>query len=145
MIKLLVQKLQSILETVDKIQVIYAYERENADGTPFATITPSANENDYATTTENRRTYAFNIRLFVERKGQTNTADTEATMRDLVDDVLDALDRDWKLDGLGSRTGYTKLFMSAAPSVWGYVGRENEYRVAEINVRIHFSVDVNLI
>ena len=152
MIEKLVTKLKSILEMNSLLQVSYSYEREDATGTPFATLTPSANENAYSTTTENERVYAFLIRLFVERKGQSLAENCEATMRALVDSVLNQFDSDWNLsDPLGTtaplatQTGYTFLFMEATPSAWGYVGRENEYRVAEIEVRCHFSIDVNLV
>lgn len=144
MFRNLINKLKSILDANSLIQVVYTYERENPDGTPFATITPSANENDYLTTTENRRVYAFTIRIFVERKGQTTVEGTEQTMRDLMDTVLDDLDSNHQLSGLSIPSGYTFLFMEAVPSRWAYTGsRENEYRVAEIAVRCHVMVDVN--
>lgn len=145
MIQKLVTKLKAILDANTLLQVVYPYEREDSSGTPFASITPSGNENAYQTTTENERVYAFLIRLFVERKGQTTVEDCETTMRELVDSVLNDLDSNHRMSGLQTQTGYTFLFLDAAPSAWGYVGRENEYRVAEITVRIHFSVDINLV
>lgn len=145
MIEKLTQALKTLLDANTLLQVVYPYEREDALGTPFATITPSANSNDYQTTTENTRTYAFLIRLFVERKGQVTVEGCESTMRELVDSVLNDLDSNWNLPNLVTQTGYTFLFMGAAPSTWGYVGRENEYRVAEVVVQCRFSVDINLI
>ena len=91
MIEKLTQYIKSVLEANALIQAVYPYERANSDGTPFATITVSGNENDYKSTTENSRTYSFLIRLFVERGGQTEPEDCEATMRELVDTVLDDL------------------------------------------------------
>lgn len=143
--KNLVEKLQTILEATNLFQVVYPYEREDPEGTPFATIMPSANENSYSTTTENTRVYAFLVRVFVERKGQSNVAGCETTTRALMDAVLDAFDRNHRLTGLSSVSGYTYLFMEATPSKWGYVGRENEYRIAEVNVRVHFSIDVTVV
>lgn len=145
MIQNLITTLKSILTSNTLIQSVYDYERANAEGTPFATITPSANENDYATTTENRRVYAFLIRVFVERAGQSNYPQAETTTRSLVDSVLDDLDKNYQLTGLTIPAGYTFLFMEAAPSQWGYVGREQEYRVAEVTVRCHFYVDTTII
>lgn len=145
MFRILSQKLKSLLDGISLFQTTYNHEKEDPTGTPFASITPSANENDYQTTTQNHRTYGFLVRLYVQRKGETTVEDAEAAMRDLVDATLDELDSNWNLPNLTTKTGYTFLFMEAAPSRWGYVGAENEYRVAEINVRIHFSVDINLI
>lgn len=137
--------LKNILDATGLLQVVYNYEREDATGTPFATITRSAKENDYSTTSENTRVYAFVIRLFVERKGVSNPDSCEQAMDQLEDAVIDALDRNHRMTGLDVSTGYTFLFLDATPSNWGYVGAENEYRVAELAVRVHFSVDVNLI
>jgi hypothetical protein len=145
MIETLITKIQTLLETITDLQVVYPYERADADGTPFATITPSSNENAYETTSENHRIYAFTARFFVERKGQSNDAGCETTTRALVDKVLNLVDRNWGLNGVTVPIGYTLLFMEAAPSAWGYVGREMEYRVAEVKIKIHFSIDVNLI
>lgn len=138
--------LKDILDANSLLDNVYNYEASQLDGSPVATLTPSANENDYVTTVENRRVYAFLVRLYVRRdSGKDNEYNTEAAMRELVDDVLDDFDKNHRLSAIESKTGYTYLFMEAAPSTWGYVGRDNEYRVAEINLRIHFDVDVTAI
>jgi hypothetical protein len=139
-------KLFSLLSANTLIQSKYNYEASNLQGFPALTLTPSANENEYATTTENQRAYAFVVRLYVER-GSSATAenDCENTMRELVDTVLDTLDKNYNMVGLETQTGYIFLNMTAAPSTWGYAGRENEMRVAEIKVTLRFYVDTTLI
>lgn len=138
--------LMSILAGNSLIQSKYDFETSNPEGFPFLTITPSANENEYSTTTENRRVYAFVIRLYVER-GSGNDAERacENTMREMVDTVLDTIDKNYNMTTLETQTGYTPLLMSAAPSQWAYAGRENVMRVAEIRVQLHFDVDTTLI
>lgn len=124
----------------------YDYERTQLEATPVYTLTPSVNESDYVTTTENRRVYAFMLRLFVERQSGSDEEKTaEDAMRELVDSVLDDLDKNHRLSGMDTKTGYQYLYMEAAPSVWGYAGRESEYRVAEIIIRLHFDIDVNVV
>jgi len=125
------------------LQNVYVFETIEAEGEPFASITPSANESEYDTTTENTRVYAFTIRLFKERGGETDQEDAEAAMRELVDSVLDDMDKNWDLSGLPTPAGYTYLFMEAAPAAWGYVEREVGLRLAEINLRVHFHIDTN--
>jgi len=143
---LLSEAIKTILEDNDLISNTYSYEASDISGTPIATLTPSANEADYATTTENTRVYAFMLRLYVDRKsGEEGEAVAEEALRELVDTVLDDLDKNHRLNALGTKTGYDFLFLEAAPSLWGYAGRENEYRVSEIIVRTHFCVDINLI
>lgn len=138
--------LLNILKANTLLSNAYNFEAAEFDADPCATLTPSANDNDYATTTENRRVYAFNLRLFKTRlTGEDAESRTEAAMRELVDSVLDDIDKNHRLNTLETKTGYTFLLVSAAPSQWGYAGRENMYRVAEIIVQVHFAVDVNLI
>lgn len=138
----LIEKLQGLT----KIQSFYNYEASNLEGYPALTLTPSGNESEYSSTTENNRTYAFVVRLYVDRPaGNTSENTTETTLRQLVDDVLNRLDFNHQLDNISLDTGYTFLFMEAAPSRWGYAGRETIQRVAEINIRIHFHVDTTLI
>lgn len=139
-------KLNSIISANTLLQSVYTYEASNLEGSPACTIIPSANENAYSTTIENRRVYAFVVRLYIDRlSGNTTENTTETAMRQLVDTVLDDLDKNHQLSGLETQSGYTFLFMSASPSVWGYAGRENNLRVAEIVVRCHFAIDVNVI
>ena len=142
----LTEKLKSILEANDLISNTYTFEASELSGTPIATLTPSFNENDYTTTTENTRVYAFMLRLYVNRpSGEDEEYQSEMAMKELVDSVLDDLDKNHRLSGLETKTGYTFLFLEATPSIWGYAGRENEYRVAEIIIRSHFAVDINQI
>lgn len=139
------KQLRDILIDNSLIEEVYTFETDNYKGEPFATLTPSANEAHFDTTTENRRIYAFIIRLFKERGGASTPADAEAAMRELVDSVLDDLDKNWNLTGVDVPTGYDFLFIEAAPSAWGYVPRETELREAEIIVRCHFEVNTQLI
>lgn len=146
MLENLSAKFKSIMEANTLIQEVFDYEASNISGSPCVTITPSGNANDYHSTTENHRRYAFVIRIYI-RRGSTadNEKTTEKAMRELVDTVLDDLDKNHQLLGLDTQTGYTYLFMRAAPSQWGYAGRELEMRVAEINLTVDFHVDVTAI
>lgn len=136
----------NILKANNLFASVYDFEAADVDGDPVAALTPSLNENDYSTTTENERTYAFNLRLYKLRlTGEGNESNTEAAMRQLVDTVLDSLDRNHRLPAMETKAGYTFILLEAAPSQWGYAGKDNMYRVAEVNVRARFIVDVNII
>jgi len=137
---------EQILDLNEFLQTTYDFEIANTDSTPFASITPSANESEYHSTNENERVYAFLIRLYVMRgSGAGNEKDAEDAMRQLVDSVLDDLDKNDRLNGLDTKTGYCFILMEAAPSAWGYAGRENMFRVAEILLNIRYTVDVDAI
>lgn len=137
-------KLKAMLVANTLIQEVFDYEVAKFNGDPVATLTPSANEAHYSSTTENRRVYAFIIRLFVDRTSRGDET-CERITTTLVDTVIDDIDKDYTLTGIVPPTGYTMLFVEATPANWGYAGREEVYRVAEIVVKCHVDVDVNLI
>lgn len=129
-----------------QLENVYEYEASKLDGFPALTITPSASENDYHSTTENRRVYAFTVRVYAQRgSSPADEAKAEKTMRLLVDSVINRLDESSDTLNVAAVDGYTYLFLSAAPARWGYINRESDVRVAEIGVRVHYDVDTTAI
>lgn len=138
--------LLTLLSANTLIQSKYDFEASKLEGFPALTITPSESENEYSTTTENRRVYSFVVRLYVERSSGNNAEQTtEKTMRQLVDTVLDTIDKNHSSLNAASQTGYTFLMIRATPSRWGYAGRDNVMRVAEVRISVEYDVDTNLI
>lgn len=124
---LVVTKVQGV---TDKLAAAAVFNHEPAldavTHDPFAVVIASGNENDWATSNENRRSYAFTIRLFMERKSRGEQNAEEALIA-LVDDLLDDFDQDPYLGG-------AVLISRAVPSRWGYVQGVKEFRYAEISV-----------
>lgn len=146
MFKKLSDRLKALIQATDLVANVYDFEASDLSGTPIATITPSGNESSYDTTIHNRRRYGFMVRLFVERgSGNANEKNAEDAMKELCDKMLNVFDANHQLPDLVSQDGYTFLFMHATPSRWGYAGRENNYRVAEINLIVDFQVDVETV
>jgi len=147
----LIKKLESIIDANDFIQETFIFEAEKFEGSPSVTITPSSNSSEYSSLEENERIYAFNIRIYINRTKAPSGTDVEywcdERMREIVDSVLDDLDKSYLLDDVdfSGLTGYTFMNLFAIPSVWGYAEREDEFRVAEINVRARVMIDVNTI
>jgi len=138
----LMTRLKQILVDNDNIQEVFDYFPDKFDGDPTAIITPSENENDFYTTDQNIRNYAFKVMLFVTRTAKTkNQSDTD--MRVLVDSVLDDFDKNWNLSTVVNPTGYCFVNLFAVPSGWGYAGQDDEYRLAEIVVRARVVVNVS--
>lgn len=102
---------------------------------PWATVITSGNENDFASTGDNKRTYAFNIRVFVKRGSTRTKSEAETLLQSIIDDLIDAFDQDFTL-------GSTVLISRAVPSRWGYVDAVDEYRTAEVNVRAQTWFDI---
>ena len=147
MFTILLNKIVSILEANTLIQEVHNFEAQKFDGDPVAIVSPSGNESDYTTTNINERLYAYSVKLFVSRTARDGDSDKEAdrVLRNLVDSVLDDIDKDFTFAGLSVPTGYCMINVFAIPSIWGYAGAEDEYRVAEVVVRCRGGVDVTMI
>jgi hypothetical protein len=79
---------------------IKEYPTVNFEGIPAVTVIPSDNISDYATITQNLRTYAFFIDIFYPVEGgDAGVAGAFTVMRQLVDLVLYALDNSNNLNG----------------------------------------------
>lgn len=144
MFTVLIDKITSILEANTLIAEVFNHEGDKFNGDPAATVSPSGNESAYNTNRDNHRIYAFTIRLFVTRTSRTNK-EADRVMRNLIDSVIDDIDKDYTFAGLTVPTGYCMINVFATPSQWGYSGQEDEFRVAEINVQCRVSVDVTAI
>jgi len=142
----ILERLASIIEGTGRFQQVEMYEIEQFTGSPIAIIVPSSNENDYYSNSENVRVYAFNIVLYVNRStsptGTKVEVEADRIMRNILDDVMDSCDRDYLMEGLEVPSGYTFINMFALPSAWGYSGRDDEYRVATINVKCRVIIDI---
>lgn len=126
-----------ISSNVSEVQDLRDFNALNFRGMPAISVTFSDNENDFVTTSENRRIFTFKIRCFVlaGAASQPITDDkaqrVERVMGDLVWSVINALDADITLGGNVEWT-------DAAPSVWNYVDLQNgSCLMAEILLRVH--------
>ncbi|MFA7367908.1 MAG: hypothetical protein WC008_06310 [Bacilli bacterium] len=145
----ILNKLKELIESTDNFNQVETYEVEQFKGSPTAIIVPSSNENDYYSSNENVRIYSFMIVLYVNRSvtapGKKVEIEADRVMRKLIDSVIDKCDRNYTLTGIECPDGYTFINLFAMPSAWGYSGRDDEYRVATINVRCRVLVDVEVI
>lgn len=134
------------LETdgVTLIESVYDYPTGDLKGDPAVVILPSGNEGVYFTTSENERIYAFTLNCYVSLTDRT-PQDADRVMRNLVTAIIDDFDNDYMLAGVTEPKGYTFINIFATPSAWGFAGAEDDYRVAEINLKARVVVDVNQI
>lgn len=115
-------------------------------GYPACFIAPSGNENDYLTTQDNIRVYAYKVWCFQEFE-VTKIADAYNILLDAVDNVINKIDREESPD-LGSRTiddgltsPYTLANVEAVPG--RFASDEVEKLLAvEITIRCKITVDL---
>lgn len=137
----------TLLETLDTIQEVSNAPKIKFSGYPAAHIVPSDNEADYETTTENVRTYAFNVRIFYETK-VTSVEDALSALEEVVDSVLDLFDQEDQKDAADRTVGvdlparYTFLNIWAVPGMWGELPGE-QLIMAQMSVKVRISVDIS--
>lgn len=105
------------------------YHSEDTTGYPYATFEPSNLQNNYFTTSDNLREYAFDIIIFQEMK----TAGRDAAIENLckaVDAVVTAFDTDSTL----TQSGYCQ-YVRALPAEWGeYVNKAGPIKYAKLTL-----------
>jgi len=144
----LLEKIKTILQANTLLAHVQDWEEIQTDSDPFAIVVPSDNESDYYSTQENERIYAFRIMIFASRNKKIRSpSNAESLMKQLIDTILDDIDKDYDLSTLGApvKTGYTFINFMATPSAWGYAMPDDQYRVATINVQARVHVDVDAI
>jgi len=118
--------LKTKLETLTSLAAVHDYEKSKLDNFPVACITASDSPSDTFDTGNNLRDYSFTIRIYDSR--EDNEAESEARMRAVVDEIIDALDNSQDLGGACH-------FLKPAPSKWGYTDQAaGGHRTAEIEI-----------
>jgi len=144
--KILRPQLKTLLDTIGTIQEVSKAPKIKFNGYPAAHVTPSENSNEYETTSENIRTYAFTIRIFYDTK-QTAIEDALVGLEEVVDSVIDAFDKEdlkgssTRKVGIGLPAGYTFLNIFASPGVFGEL-TEEQLIMAEVSIKIRISIDI---
>lgn len=86
-------------------------------GYPAVFIAPAPVPSQYATVAQNQRAYGFGLDLYIGIDQEADWSAATATMRDLVDAVLDAIDKSIDLNGacdLMNATGVEQWMPSEA-------------------------------
>lgn len=114
---------------ITKIKVAYRAPRSTFSGFPAAVVEPSENEADYASTVDDKRTYAFKIRVYYPIKDEADLEPAELALEEALDEMLNAFSTRGAL-------GTACEWVEPVPSVWQYEERgEGVYRMAELTLR----------
>lgn len=135
---ILKNKLIAKLNGIGKLQEVVDSWEHKFTGYPAANVVPVEGEADYETTAENERVYNFQINLYYGNDDVDNAKDA---LLDLVDDVLDELDKDQTLTGITLPSAYAMIAVDPTFAGWEEV-ESRKYLLAVINVRIRVSVDI---
>lgn len=121
--------IDKINNDLTKIQVAYRTDRSTLDGFPAAVVSPSENEADYASTSDDRLVYAFKIRVYYPIKNESEQDSAELALEEALDEMITAFTA---RNALGSACDW----LAPIPSAWQYEERaDGLYRMAELTLR----------
>ncbi|MBP9781692.1 hypothetical protein KBC89_03485, partial [Candidatus Woesebacteria bacterium] len=122
------------ISAISGIHAVYEYEPDKPESGkyPFATVTPSEFNGEFADTMRNFRNYIFNVRIYQERtEAGFGNQKAERIIREICDDAISAFDDDTQLGG-------AVLWIRPVKANLNYDDRETgDTRVAEIVVEVH--------
>lgn len=130
--------IERISADITTVQDVADYEKTRFRGFPAVTVTCSGNENEYWSTAENQRAFAFVIRIYVslERKPTLDLVSDNAKERaervvgNVISEIIDSFDKYYRF---GDNADYCR----ATPSAWGYVNTaEGWVRTAEVKLEV---------
>lgn len=139
-------QLKTLLDNTGVFQEVSATPKINFSGYPAAYVAPSDNEGDYDNTTENKRTYAFLMRIFYSSKS-IGVATALTRLEQIVDTVIDAIDNDSqkpaasRVIGVSMPANYVWINTFATPSVYGEVEGQ-DLIMAEIRIQVRILFDI---
>lgn len=127
--KNIVQKLSSL----SAINKVYNFEDINPTGFPCAFVTLGDHENEFSSTSENRRVWVYRVLILVrgEYKSDLDRQKAEDQLLELIEAVIDEFDTDIEL-------GDDALWVDAAAAAPAYYSYEaGMTRGCEITLRVH--------
>lgn len=126
---LVLAKLQTLIGSGLPLKAAFDKHTENTTGYPYATFEPSGLANQYFTTTDNLREYAFDIFIFNELAagGRDNAIDKLCVA---VDATVNAFDSDTTLRIAGGCH-----YVKALPAEWGeFIGQKGPIKYAKLTL-----------
>ena len=116
------------IHVINHNKFVYDYDISTLSEYPLVTITPSDNETDYGSTTHDKATFAFKLRIYYPIEKDSAHEDAEKALEEVVDELL-TLFRPRNVLGVACD------WVAPTPSIWEYEVRgEAVLRVAEVNL-----------
>lgn len=126
----IISALETIIEAITDVQVVYNYEPKSISSYPAVTITPFGHEDEYLNLRDTRRVYTIMIRVLGEL---SNThEETQIKVRDVADEVAEKITNQTNI-ALGGLVDFTML----TKSTYKFVQGTSDYYVCEIEYKAH--------
>jgi len=135
-------KLKDKLETINSIQEVSDYPNEEFNGFPAVVVASTRNEAEFEDTAHNKRTYVFTLFIIQENEAIGGDDTKQKAMRiveGVVDDIMEALDKDQLLTGINLPSNETMII--SFPLLTDIVSTV-KYTTAEIEVNVVISFNI---
>jgi len=128
----IITAIDTIINGITAVKEHYTYEPQQFTKYPAVTITPIGHHEEYLTLRDTRREYTFSIRVY----GQIDNTrtDTQVTIRDLVDTIIDTLGLQTNIT-LNGACDYSEL----SDATFKFVERGSSLFVGEITMKVQKS------
>lgn len=129
------------IQSCPSVQKVYGHEEINPSGFPAVMVTAGDMQGEFASNSENSRTYTFQIKIFFP-VGQDFPVATnmnrmeyaEQVVATVIDEMINVFDTDFVLAGSDT----TVLFVNATDVGWSYTQLEvGETRSAELTLAVY--------
>ena len=128
----IITAIDTIINGISAVKAHYTYEPQQLTAYPSVTITPIGHHEEYLSLRVTRREYTFAIRVY----GQLDNTrtDTQTTIRDLVDTIIDTIGLQSNIT-LGGACDYSQL----TDCTFKYLQKESSIMVGEIIMKVQKS------
>lgn len=134
----------SRIENLDSIEIVYPSAIVNDKGWPAVSLTPSTEEGEFSSNSENSRLYTFSCAVmfpmgqdFVPPEERERLDYCERVIAQCMEDIANAVDMDFELD-----RGVV-LFVNAADCEWMYYSYEGGIaRAAVLTLKVYTELTV---
>lgn len=134
-----------LLGTISTIQEVQEFPSEEFNGYPVAMLETVRNESIFETTTQNKRTYIFNVYVLQaidQVDGDDKMKQARRIVQGVVDDVLNTFDQNQTLTSAVMPA--KEIVIISMPSLSSiFTSSDTKYIVGEIELKIITSFDVS--
>lgn len=114
-------QLMDFIQACPSVQKVYGHEETNPEGWPSVYVVPTSLEGEFVSNVENSRVYAFRVTAVFPISqdmpglpaGTNRLEFAEQTIATVVDEIINAVDTDFELEGS------PVLYVDAADAEWG--------------------------
>ncbi len=128
----IITAIDTIIATISGVKEHYTYEPQQFTKYPAVTIVPVGHEESYLSLRDTRRIYTFIIRVYGQM--DNTRTDTQITIRDLVDSIIDTVGLQSNVT-LGGTCDYSEL----TTANFKFITRESSLFVGEITLKVQKS------